>query len=293
MQYSIQNQFLKVVAAERGAELRSIQSADSTEYLWQGDPTYWSDRAPNLFPYVARLTNGKYYLDGQLYHMDIHGIAPYRDFSLKERTDTLLVLELFSNTEILAAYPREFAFRVMYELADNTLSVTYEVENLDKRVMFFGLGAHPGFRVPLRKGKRFDDYHLRFDASCQPRRVGFTEDCFLDGTDQPFLLVEDRFLPLHHSLFDQDAIVLKNAGHRITLETAEDTRSITIEFPGMDYVGLWHRPKTDAPYICIEPWCSLPSSNNEIAVFEKQTDLIRLESCQIYRNTWRIRINEE
>ena len=51
---------------DAGAQLLSIRASDGTECLWQGDPAYRSDRAPNLFPYVARLTEGKYYLDGQL-----------------------------------------------------------------------------------------------------------------------------------------------------------------------------------------------------------------------------------
>lgn len=290
MEFLIQNQFLQVRAAAHGAELRSVKGADGTEHLWQGDPAYWLDRAPNLFPYVARLTDGSYYLDGQLYHMDIHGFAPYRDFSLKERTDTRLVLELTSDQETLTAYPRQFAFRVIYELKDNALAVTYEVENRDRRTMYFGLGGHPGFRLPFETGKQFEDYRLRFDGSSQPKRVGFTEDCFLDGTDAPFHLDENGCLPLTHNLFDQDAIVLRDAGHKVVLESETGARSVTVEFPGMNYLGLWHWPKTDAPYLCIEPWCSLPSSKGNIAVFEEQPDLIRLPTNEVYRNTWQIYI---
>ncbi len=69
MTHLIKNRFLRVEAAEHGAELQSIQDADGTEYLWQGDPAYWPDRAPNLFPYVVRLTDESYYLDGELHHM--------------------------------------------------------------------------------------------------------------------------------------------------------------------------------------------------------------------------------
>lgn len=101
---------------------------------------------------------------------------------------------------------------------------------------------------------------------------------------------EIGFPPLLHSLFDNDAIVLKEAGRRVTLETAGDPRSVSVEFPGMDYLGLWHVPRTDAPYVCIEPWCSLPSVKGTIAVFEKQSDLIVLQSNKIYRNTWSIKI---
>lgn len=148
---------------------------------------------------------------------------------------------------------RAFAFRVVYELEGNGLSITCEVKNCDEQIMYFGLGAHPGFRVPLRAGKRFEDYRLRFEAPCHPRRIGFTDDCFLDGIDQAFPLEGDQLLPLSHGLFDDDAIVLKEAGRRVTLETTGDPRSVSVEFPGMDYLGLWHMPGTDAPYVCIEP----------------------------------------
>jgi galactose mutarotase-like enzyme len=59
----------------------------------------------------------------------------------------------------------------------------------------------------------------------------------------------------------------------------------------MGYLGLWHWPRTDAPYICIEPWCSLPSFAGQIAVFEEQKDLISLPAGQIYRNIWTIEIS--
>lgn len=289
MTHTIQNGCLRVEVAEHGAELQSIRDREGAEYLWQGDPAYWPDRAPNLFPYVARLTEGKYHLDGQEYSMDIHGLAPYLDFTLKDKSETRLILELRSSERTRAVYPRKFSFRVIYALAGSTLNITYEVENRDERIMYFGLGGHPGFRVPLGEGERFEDYQLRFAPSCRPRRVGFTPDCFLDGTDAPFLL-QDSCLPLRHDLFDRDAIVLKGAGHQVRLEYPGSGRGVTVTFPQMDYLGLWHTPKTDAPFLCIEPWSSLPSTKGRIAVLERQLDLITLPSREIYQNTWHIQI---
>lgn len=288
----IQNDMLRVEVSEHGAELQSIQDADGAEYLWQGDPAYWSGRAPNLFPYVARLTDGSYYMDGRLYHMDIHGLAPYLDFVVRQCAKTRLVMELASTPETVRTYPREFCFRVIYELKGSALSVTYEVENRDRNTMYFGLGAHPGFRVPLQADRHFEDYHLRFAPDCTPRRIGFTDDCFLDGTDGPFPLNQEHCLSLHHNLFDQDAVVLKDMGRQVTLEAQGDPASVTLEFPGMNYLGLWHMPKTDASYICIEPWCSLPSSKGKIAVFEEQPNLITLPAGELYQNTWLIKINK-
>lgn len=288
--HTIHNEYLSVTVSKQGAQLQSILGADGTEYLWQGDSKYWSDRALNLFPYVARMTRGSYYLDGTLHHMDIHGIAPYRRFSRVEQGRSSLTLELASDGWTRAIYPREFTFRVRYSLVGKTLFINYEVENWDKRTMYFGLGGHPGFNVPLTPGKRFSDYRLHFGRNCQPRRIGFTEDCLLNGTEEPFALEGDRFLPLSHALFDWDAIVLKDMDRQVTLETVGDPHAVTVTFPRMDYLGIWHMPKTDAPYVCIEPWCSLPSTKDKIPVLEEQPDLISLASGETYRNQWSIQI---
>ena len=290
MKHTIQNTFLTVSIAEKGAELQSILGADGTEYLWQGDSRYWSDRALNLFPYVARLTEGRYYLDGEPHQMAIHGIAPYRDFRLVSNNGQQMILELESDEATFAQYPRHFAFRVIYRLEKNTLEICYEVENRDKKTMYFGLGGHPGFNVPLTNGKRFEDYRLRFGEVTPCRQVILSDDCFVTDQDRPFPLEDGCILPLRHELFDNDAIVLSHMARQITLETDGDSRSVTVTFPQMSYLGLWHRPKTDAPYICIEPWCSLPSAAGTITVFEEKKDLISLEPGGIYQNHWRIQV---
>jgi len=290
MMHQIRNDYLSVVAAAKGGELQSILSADGTEYLWQGDPAYWSDRALNIFPYVARLTGGCYYLDNKLYHMQIHGIAPYRDFHLVSNEGSSMVLELTDDEKTYQEYPRHFAFRVIYTLKDNVLEVTYEVENRDERTMYFGLGGHPGFCVPLAPGKSFEDYRLRFHEVCDAKRVGFSEDCFVTGDDYPYPLEQGHTIPLTHDLFDEDAIVLRDMGRKITLEADGDSRAVTVTYPQMDYLGLWHWPKTDAPYVCIEPWCSLPAREDTVTVLEEQEDLIVLPAGETYRNVWTIEI---
>ena len=275
MIHTIKNEFLTVSAKEAGAELMSILGAEGTEYLWQGDPKYWSDRALNIFPYVARLNGGKYYLDGELHEMAIHGIAPYRDFTVTENDGTRMVFELRSDEKTRAEYPRDFVFRIVYALEGKNLTVSFVCENRDERTMYFGLGGHPGFHVPLAPGKKFEDYRLRFSETCAPCRVGFNADCFVTHEDVPFRLENGTDIPLRRDLFDDDAIVLRDMAREVTLTCGEGP-GVTVRFPGMQYLGLWHWPKTDAPYICIEPWCSLPADAGSITVFEEQRDLIAL-----------------
>ena len=289
MIHTIKNEFLTVSAKEAGAELMSILGAEGTEYLWQGDPKYWSDRALNIFPYVARLNEGKYYLDGELHEMAIHGIAPYRDFTVTENDGTRMVFELRADEKTRAEYPRDFVFRIVYALEGKTLTVSFVCENRDEKTMYFGLGGHPGFNVPLAPGKKFEDYRLRFSETCEPLRVGFNADCFVTHEDVPFRLENGTDIPLRHDLFDDDAIVLRDMAREVTLTCGEGP-GVTVRFPGMQYLGLWHWPRTDAPYICIEPWCSLPADAGSITVFEEQRDLIALEPGKTYENIWSITI---
>lgn len=290
MLHTIQNAHMRVTVSEQGAELQSILSADGTEYLWQGDSAYWSDRAPNIFPYVARLTQGSYYMDGTLHRMRIHGIALYRPFRCIHNDGTHLIMELTNDESTFSEYPRRFSFRIHYTLDEATLRITFQVENRDDRIMYFGMGGHPGFQVPLEGGLCFEDYRLRFESPCKPKRIGFTDDCFLNGQDIPYSLIQDQELLLDHSLFDEDAIVLTDMSRTVTLESAKGQRGLTVSFPDMPYLGIWHMPHTDAPYVCIEPWSSLPSSKDQISVFEDQPDLLSLAPGATIENIWTISV---
>ncbi len=48
MEFALKNEKLSLVVSSLGAEMRSLQSFDGVEYLWQGDPKYWGDRAPQF-----------------------------------------------------------------------------------------------------------------------------------------------------------------------------------------------------------------------------------------------------
>ena len=72
--YTLHNDTLTVALDACGAVLHSIVK-DGAEYLWQGNARYWARRDANLFPYVGRLTDGQYLLDGKTYPMTIHGFC--------------------------------------------------------------------------------------------------------------------------------------------------------------------------------------------------------------------------
>ena len=93
-------------------------------------------------------------------------------------------------------------------------------------------------------------------------------------------------LPLSHDMFDEDAIVLKGIPGEVTLKSSKGHRGVTLMAPDFPIFGFWHMPKTDAPYICLEPWSSLPSHQDVIEDLEKQVDLISLPAMGVYQTAW-------
>lgn len=290
MEFTLKNEKLSLTVSSLGAEMRNLQTADGTEYLWQGDPKYWGDRAPNLFPFIGRLTNNTYKYMGKVYPMSIHGFAAEKEFSVVEQKQNRLVLELRSDEELKQSYPFDFALQIYYKLKDNQVDITFKVENLGECTMPFGIGGHPGFNVPIVEDEAFEDYEIEFSVACTPDRVGFSPTVYMNGHDELYPLREDRFIDLCHDLFDEDAIILKNMARGVTLRSRISRREVRVTYPDLPYLGIWHWPKTDAPYVCIEPWSSLPSRQDVVEEFTCKSDMVQLVPTQIYETTWSINI---
>ena len=75
MRTTIQNKTACAEVESLGAQLMSLKNAEGVEYLWQGDPAYWSSRAPILFPTVGNVRNGTTVIKGKPYAFKRHGFA--------------------------------------------------------------------------------------------------------------------------------------------------------------------------------------------------------------------------
>lgn len=304
MIYTLKNSEMEVQVSSKGGELVSLRDADQTEYIWIGDARYWKRHAPQLFPCIGRLTNNQYRMDGELHEMGQHGFL--RDYELtkveREEQDialdgvadpagaAALHLQLTSDASTRQLYDRDWTVDIFYRLCGKTLSVKFQVRNCDTRTMRFGYGIHPGFNVPLNPALRFEDYRLDFHEVSTPKQMELTERYTISGGMHDYTLEEGRYLPLQHSLFDHDAIILKDMPHTVTLGSQKDEKKVTVTFPDMPYLGIWHAPETDAPFVCIEPWSSLPSTDGIIDEFETKSDFITVEPEETYMNSWLISI---
>lgn len=288
MIYTIENEALTVQISSLGAELYSIKSSDGCEYLWQGDSKYWGGRAPIMFPICGRFFGGKYTYLGKEYEMGSHGIARHSEFSLKSQEKSKITLSLVGNDQTKKSYPFDFVFDVTFSLKGSALSVEYKVKNTDEKDLIFGLGAHPAFNVPLEKGLKFEDYSVEFPNECDAFMLDLSPTCFCTRNDKLYLGGKTKKIDLKHSLFDNDAIFLYNTPKTITLSSSKGEKSVTLKFDNMKYVGLWHATKTDAPYVCIEPWCSSPSDDGVVDNLLTKKEMVHLAPDMIHKTKYEI-----
>lgn len=282
---TIQNEILTVVLKCTGAVLHSIQK-DGLEYLWQNThPDGWRRRDANLFPCVGRLNQGKYRYNGKEYPMTPHGFCQDAVFEVTEQTPTSVRFTLTENPDPRCEYPFRFAFHVEYALEENRIIKTCRVENRDEKVMYFGMGSHPAFQVPLAGEGEFTDWYFEFPEACTPNQITLDHSNWLLAEERPLYPLKDGTkVPLTHGLFDYDAIVLQNMPRSITLKSQKSQHSVTVNFPHMPFVGLWHNDHVEVPFVCVEPWLSLPSHSAYMEDLETQENLIHLPAGETYEN---------
>lgn len=291
MIYSLENEYLKIDIEDKGAQLQSVKSKKSgVEYLWQGDEKYWTGRAPVLFPICGRLYGGKYTYLGKEYKMDIHGFIKDSSLTVVENTEKSVTFLLSANEDTKAIYPFLFEFYVEYCLNGNRLDVKYIIKNTGDNDIPFSFGYHAGFNVPFNHGEKFDDYYLEFDKNEQEKIV--LSDDLLYTDKRETVLLTDKKLPLKHELFDNDGIFFEANSGVVKLKSVKNDNFIEVSFSDMTAVGFWHTAKTDAPFICIEPWHGVPSYSGKTDDFSDKKCTLKLKKGKTYQNHISIFIRE-
>src|SRR5215207_4569246 len=161
---------LSAAVAPHGAQLMSLKTAEGQELLWQGDPRYWADRAPILFPLIGPVVGGQIHHGRHSYLMPPHGFARGRNFAVSQQTPTSCLLELRDDRETRSHYPFAFTLRVGFELSDDSLHCTISVENPNEESLPADVGFHPGFNWPLTPGQVKEDFAL---SSAEAERLPF------------------------------------------------------------------------------------------------------------------------
>ncbi|ALS38071.1 galactose mutarotase-like enzyme [Enterococcus rotai] len=286
MTVQIENEFLIATIAEDGAELISLKSKkNNIEYIWQGDPAFWGRHAPVLFPVVGRLKDDQYTYQNQTYPMSQHGFARDSLFNVIEHGTELVSLSLKSNKETKKVYPFDFELILSYLLEEDNLVVRYQVENTGASDMYFSIGGHPAFNVPLESGLTFDDYYLSFSPKKSRTQIPLAGP-FADF-EHKTLGQTNTSLDIRRELFNEDAIIFETKGaNAFTIETDEGAHSISLSYTDMPYVGIWSPYPQEAPFVCIEPWCGIADEVNATGNLVDKKGINTLAASDIFKTQY-------
>lgn len=272
------NQSITVTLKSLGAEIISIKDSAGTEYLWQGNPDYWSGQAPVLFPIIGCLRNGKATVSGdKTCSFGRHGIARKKEFALLSSTDTKAVFALRADGETKQQYPFDFELQMIYELEGSGVKIIHKVINHDSVVMPYCVGGHPAFNCPISEGESFEEYVVEFEYPETAHCAKLNEDALIDNGNRVTVLEDSAVLPVKHSLFYDDALIFDQLKSRkASLKHKDQNKGICVTFPDFDYLGVWSSAN-DGPFVAIEPWSGTSTCTDEDDVFEHKRGIRTLE----------------
>ncbi len=252
MLHALQNDFLKITVADRGAELKSItELSDGTEYLFDSNPKWWKYSSPVLFPIVGKLVDGKYRAEGKEFELPGHGFARTSDFEcIREESDEV-VFALNWSEETLKVYPYKFRLEIAYILKGNSVELVWTVKNEDDKTMYFSIGAHPALKCPIVEGEKFEDCYLKFDLAENSERIMLLPSGPL--SHDRVACLNGKELDLNYDLFKDDALVFDDLkSDEVSICSRKSKKSVTVRAKGFPFWGIW--TKEGAPFLCIEPW---------------------------------------
>lgn len=289
MTATLEKECLQITVNSKGAELQSIYSKETgLDYLWNGDPAYWGKKSPVLFPIVGGLKNNSYQYNGITYKMSRHGFARDMDFVLTAQTADSISFSLAASDATLPQYPFLFSLMITYSINQNKVTCTYTVYNTDQQDIFFSIGAHPAFKVPLAAGTTFNDYFLLFDQLETAGKWPLSPEGLILKTALPYFENSNR-IELTKPLFYGDALVfdhLQSTG--ISLQSALTKHGFHFTYHEFPYMGIWSAK--DADFVCIEPWCGIADSVDANGDITQKTGIHSLIPGQEMSRSWSVQV---
>ena len=261
--YTIENEYLRVTVTVDGGSLTSIYDIkNKQELLYQPDERSWKGQDVVIFPFVARLKNGTYTVDGQEYSMKTHGLIRYSKVSLYKISGDNLTLYFDSNEETLKSYPYRFHFEISYMLNGHVLSIRYKITNTDTKDIYYSFGGHPAIKasgIEKVDGFEFTDTKIEFENTLDVYRYYLDETGNLitgksiNKLARELILNKKMIADAKTLIFDakdiNNAILVTN-NHFFKFDTSE-----------AEVLALWTDPHF-GDYICVEPWWGIPDIIN-------------------------------
>ena len=270
----LENDCLRVMIADAGAELTSVFDKDKAEErIWTGDAAVWNRHAPILFPFVGKVVDGKYRVGGREYAMKTqHGFARDREFACVEETPVSVAHRLEADAQTRAIYPYEFRLTVRHRLDGRRLHVEWTVENRVETRMRFAIGGHPGFMVP--KGTRKEDCFILFPGAEALRYISTSKAGFALPEVKALTPTEGR-VPYRADIPDT-WIFEDGQVRRVGIAGPDGKPWAWLDCAGFPMLAVWANPK--GPFICLEPWFGRTDDEGFAGTIEQKKGMQTLEA---------------
>lgn len=259
---TMENDLLKVSVTTWGAQVCSVlRKCDGVEHIWQADKSVWGYHAPILFPYTGKLTGGKCVTKGVTWdNAPQHGFARTMEHTPVRSSEKEIVLELTDCEETMAVWPYRFRLVSTFVLEGDRLTHRLTVENRDEEAMPFGIGYHPAFTIPFDGDHTAEDYEFRFDAPQSPLCIHCRPNGLVNGRCY-YLGANLDTIPLTEKLFSDDSHCMANLTAKTLGVYEKGTgRGVELDISGFPYTLIWSKPQWPYPFVCIEPWMSIPGT---------------------------------
>lgn len=270
---TIKSEVLTVVISTMGAELQSVKY-DGKERIWQGDPAFWSGRAPILFPVCGSLRDKKYVYGGKEYSLPQHGFARHSEFNIESVSKNKATFSLKSSEETKSCYPFDFTLFVIYEVVKNRLEVTYKIQNDGNAGMWAFIGSHESYLTDMP----LSAYDLVFEKAerflsriCEDALVSDKYDDFGSG----------KILQINEELFKRFTAVFTGINSRKVTLRKNGTPIATLSFDAENLL-MWTMKGSN--YICLEPWLNYPDPTDSDYDILKKPGIMIIEAGKSYLN---------
>ena len=181
-----------------------------------------------------------------------HGFARDNKFEITELYTDLVTFTLKGDAERFPQYPFEFIFNIIYQVIGDDLKISYKTYNPGNEDLYFSVGAHPGFALPV---SNLSEYVIEFDVNENLEAHLLSEGLFNGKTE--LVLEKQNLLKLNKEIFEKDALVFKNLNSKsIKLRHLNSNFAIKMDISEFPYLGIWAKVSCE-DFICLEPWQGL------------------------------------
>lgn len=264
MEVTLKNGNASAKIARHGAELKSLVIG-GRELMWSGDPAFWPNTAPVMFPMIGTLKDNKTLILGKEYSLPKHGFSRDLEHSPEEIAENTVLFSLEQSDYTKKFYPFDFRFTTRYTLRPDGITVTHTVKNNDSADMPYCIGGHPAFAF----SGALSEHRIVFPQKENAAVPIYNLDVHLFEDDNRITLLENSdVLPLNHEMFYKDVLYFDKIKSRSASFVDKDGHGVRVDFPDFTSLALWQAK--NAPFLCVEPFCGSADFSDCTGVFAEK-----------------------